>query len=91
MHPSRLVALCCCTIGVLVVSQAAVVGQFRLDLESGLRLAGGAGLVLASLYAAARSERDPIVTEYGPRTYLLVAAAFVWIAGLSVRLALTVS
>lgn len=83
-------SLCCAGIGLLVVSQS-VVGQLQLDLESGFRLLGGVTLLAASVYAAVRYETEPLVSEYGPTTYLLVTAALVWIAALAARLALTVS
>ena len=90
MHPSRLVSLCCAGVGVLFVSQTAV-GSFQLDLEHGWQLFGGAALVVASLYAAVRYETEPIVTEYGPTTYLLVGVALAWIGTLAARLALGLS
>ena len=85
MHPSKLVALCCFTGGVLFVTGTAV-DQFQLDLESGWRLFGGATLLLGSLYAAVHHETDPLVTAYGPRTYLLVGVVLAWTGTLAVRL-----
>ncbi|WP_232745043.1 hypothetical protein [Halorubrum aethiopicum] len=43
-------------------------------------------LLLASLFGLIRYEENPIVSEYGPITYLLVFGLAIWAVGLLLRL-----
>jgi len=81
VHPSRLVSVCFLLVGVLLLVDAGVSGEFR-SLGAVLRISGGAVLTVGGLYGAARYEESPIVTEYGAVTYLLLLGFGLWAVGL---------
>ena len=86
MHPSRLVALGFLTVSVLLGAQVGLGGGVRLTASTVFLLFGGVFLLCASLYGLVRYEANPIVTEYGPTTYLLLFALGLQAAGLLARL-----
>jgi len=88
MHPSKLVAICFATVGVLLLAQVGIVDGRPLTAGTGLQLIGGAVLLLAGLFGVVRYEENPIVDEYGPTTYLLVFGLGIWTVGLLLQLAL---
>ena len=46
---------------------------------------GGIVLLVSSLYGLVRYEENPIVTEYGPMTYLLLFGLLLWTVGMVTR------
>jgi predicted metal-binding membrane protein len=85
MHPSRTVALSVLAVALLTLLQVGVAGRPRLTTVFVVRLIGAVVLLVGGLYGFVRYETDPIVTEYGPKAYLLVGAASLWAAGLVVQ------
>ncbi len=86
MHPSRLVAVCFLFVSVLLLAQVGIAGELRVTAGTALQLIGGVFLLLASLFGLIRYEENPIVSEYGPITYLLVFGLAIWAVGLLLRL-----
>lgn len=82
MHPSRLVALCFFVVGVFLLAQIGVAGKLRIMDAAMLQVIGGIFLLLTGLVGFFRYEANPIVSEYGSVTYLLIFGLFIWAAGL---------
>lgn len=81
MHPSRMVSLCFLSVGILLLVDVGVSGSLS-SLDGVLRVAGGAVLTLGGLYGTVRYDENPILTEYGALTYLLLVGFGLWAAGL---------
>ena len=86
MHPSRAVALCFLFVSVLLVAQVGIAGEPRVTAGAVLQLIGGVFLFLTSLFGLIRDEENPIVSEYGPKTYLLISGLVIWAVGLLIQL-----
>lgn len=95
IHPSRLVAICFFVVSVLSLTSFAVDSEVQFSALTALsadgaltalQLFGSAFLFVASLYGIVRYEENPIVTEYGPTTYLLVGGALLYAIGLTGQL-----
>ena len=86
MHPSRVVAICFATVGVLLLAQVGIVGGRPFTSGTVLQGIGGVVLLLAGLFRVVRYEENPIVDEYGPTTYLLIFGMGIWAIGLLMRL-----
>jgi hypothetical protein len=86
MHPSRLVSVCFFVVSILLLAQLGTAEPLQPTAGTALQAVGGVTLFLGSLYGIVRYEQNPVVTEYGPMTYLLVFGTFVWATGLVVQL-----
>ena len=82
MHPSRVVALSFLFLSLLLLIQLVMGGAFRISVATVFQLLGGVVLLLTSLYGLIRYEENPIVTEYGPLTYLLILGIVTWSLGI---------
>lgn len=86
MHPSRLVSLTSLVVSVLIISQSVLIGELQVTASTVLLLLGGIILLGSSLYGLVRYEENPIVTEYGPMTYLFLFGSLLFAIGMTVRL-----
>jgi hypothetical protein len=86
MHPSRLVSACFLVVSILLLAQLGTTELLKSTAATGLQAGGGIVLFVGSVYGFVRCEANPVVTEYGPMTYLLVFGTFVWATGLAVRM-----
>ena len=86
MHPSRLVSLTLLVVSVLVIAQVVLIDGFQANASAVFLLLGGIVLLGSSLYGLVRYEDNPIVTEYGPMTYLLLFGLHFWAVGMIARL-----
>ena len=86
MHPSRLVSLALLVVSVLVIAQSVLIGELQATASTIFLLLGGIILLGSSLYGLVRYEENPIVTEYGPMTYLLLFGLLFWAVGMITRL-----
>ena len=73
-------------VSVLVIAQAVFIDGFQANTSTVFLLLGGIVLLGSSLYGLVRYEDNPIVTEYGPMTYLLLFGLLFWAVGMIVRL-----
>lgn len=86
MHPSRVVAFCFFLVSVLLLAQVGLAGEPQLTAGAVLQVIGGVLLFLTGLFGFVRYEQNPIVSAYGPTTYLLVAGLLLWAVGLLAQL-----
>lgn len=86
MHPSRLVSLFLFIVSVLIIAQNTLIGELQASASTAFLLLGGIILLVSSLYGLIRYKENPIVTEYGPMTYLLLFGLFLWVVGMIARL-----
>lgn len=86
MHPSRLVSVCFLVVSILLLAQLGTTEPLQPTAGTVLQAGGGAVLFVGALYGIVRYEANPVVTKYGPMTYLLVFGTFVWATGLAVRM-----
>jgi len=89
MHPSRLIALCFLGVSLLLLVQLGVASPFAFTVPTLVQLLGAVALLLSSLYGLAAYEDNPIVTDYGPKAYALVAASLFWFVALLFSIALS--
>lgn len=89
MHPSRLVALCFMGVSLLLLAQLGVASPLALTVPVLVQLFGAIVLLLGSLYGLVQYEENPIVTEYGPKAYVLIGASLFWFVALAVSIALS--
>ncbi|MCY4731818.1 hypothetical protein KY092_14760 [Natronomonas gomsonensis] len=88
MHPSRLVSACFLVVSILLLAQIGTTEPLQATAATVLQASGGIVLFVGAVYGFVRYEANPIVTEYGPMTYVLVFGTFVWATGIAVRLLL---
>ena len=86
MHPSRLVSLVMLVVSALVIAQAVFIHGLQANASTVFLLLGGIVLLGSSLYGLVRYENNPIVTEYGLMTYLLLFGLLFWAVGMIARL-----
>jgi hypothetical protein len=86
VNPSRVVAFCFFLVSVLLVAQVGIAGEPQLTAGAVLQVIGGVFLLLASLFGLVRYEQNPIVSEYGATTSLLIAGLVLWTVGLLTQL-----
>jgi len=86
MHPSRLVSLVLLVVSVLIIAQTVLIRELEATTSTIFLLFGGTVLLVSSLYGLVRYEENPIVTEYGPMTYLLLFGLSLWAVGMIARL-----
>jgi len=85
MHPSRLVSMTTLVVSVLIIAQSVLIGELQATASTALLLSGGTILLGSSLYGLVRYEENPIVTEYGPRTYLFLFGSLLLSAGIIIQ------
>ena len=85
MHPSRLVSLTTLVVSVLIIAQSILIGELQATASTALLLSGGIILLGSSLYGLVRYEENPIVTEYGPMTYLFLFGSLLLSAGIIIQ------
>lgn len=86
MYPSRLVSLIFLAVSVLIIAQTVLIGELEATPSTIFLLLGGAVLLVSSLYGLVRYKENPIVTEYGLMTYLLLFGLLLWAVGMIARL-----
>lgn len=81
MHPPRLVSLCCLVQGLLSDTVVGFAGGVSPTIGLTLQLIGGVLLIAGGIYGLVRHGDNPIMTEYGPITYLILLGFGFWIVG----------
>jgi len=89
MHPSRTVALCFMGVSLLLFAQLGVASPLVLTVPTLVQLLGAVVLLLGSLYGLVQYDEHPIVTEYGPKAYVLIGASLFWFVALAASIALS--
>lgn len=86
MHPSRLVGTGLFFVSILTVFQVVISGEFTQSFGAKVRLVGGVTLLAGSLSSIFQYEKNPIVTEYGPKAYAFLFGILLWSLGLTLEL-----